>query len=710
MTKLNQTETRRRRPLTTWLKNTSLRTRLMVGIVFIAVFSILGLSFISSTSANRIVNLLLEQFGNTSREQSEQQLNDFVVDEAASIDDFFQETTNNLTIVSGYITTLIAQQDTIGDGRYWDAATQLTQLGENQWGNSATDPSSVLAPSTFELTEAAAKELNATIYLDFLVPELLAAKPEIVAIYYLNTDGITQYFPNIDLANVVGDFDARERPYYRALLPETGVDRSSYWTVPYLDAALGGLIETNSVPVYDSDGNFRGVVGADVQITTITSRVANLNVNANGYAFMIDSGGRFISIPEVAYADFGLDSADVPSNGIPKITGFNITTPLRPIMSKMTNLEQGVEIFTQNGVDKFIAYAPVQSAGYSLGIVVSVNEIQSSYFTTRDRVAVEANSSFRLGLLVTITILIAAVIIGYLMSRVLTRPLAALTSAAEEVTAGNLHIDINTDMGGEFGTLAKAFKEMTAQLRSLIGSLEQRVANRTQALETSAEISRRLSTILDQQQLVSEVVNEIRSALNYYHAHIYIFDEQSQKLVMAGGTGRAGKSMLTAGHSLSLDQGLVGQAASMKEPVLIPDVSQNPRWLPNPLLPDTKAELAVPILMGNTLLGVLDVQHNVANGLSDEDVRLLQTISNQIAVALRNARLYERAQRQADQEAVINQIGQRIRNAVDIESVLQIAAHELGDVLGVQRTIVQIDAPRSDQATIVERENNGYSN
>jgi PAS domain S-box-containing protein len=112
---------------------------------------------------------------------------------------------------------------------------------------------------------------------------------------------------------------------------------------------------------------------------------------------------------------------------------------------------------------------------------------------------------------------------------------------------------------------------------------------------------------------------------------------------MAGGTGEAGREMLARGHTIPLERGLVGRAAHANAPVLVPDTAGEPGWLPNPLLPETKAEIAVPITIGETVLGVLDVQHNIVNGLTQEDVTLLQSIANQVAVAIQNARQYEQA-------------------------------------------------------------------
>lgn len=239
----------------------------------------------------------------------------------------------------------------------------------------------------------------------------------------------------------------------------------------------------------------------------------------------------------------------------------------------------------------------------------------------------------------------------------------------------------------------QALGESNRELQVIRTRLEERITERTRDLGISVEVSRRLSTILDPQQLVTEVVEQVRSTFNFYHVHIYLYDEKQENLLLVGGTGEAGQVMLTTGHKLPRGRGLVGRAAETNSVVLVKDVSEDETWLPNPLLPETKAEMAVPITIGRRVLGVLDIQHNVADGLQENEVTLLQSLANQVAVALQNATLYTQTQQQVEREALLNNISQRIQQAHSVDHVLQIAAEELGRALGASRATIQLANP-----------------
>jgi GAF domain-containing protein len=243
----------------------------------------------------------------------------------------------------------------------------------------------------------------------------------------------------------------------------------------------------------------------------------------------------------------------------------------------------------------------------------------------------------------------------------------------------------------EIGVLTGAFNSMTVKLQRSMEDIRRRATQVT----AMADISRHLSTIMNEKQLVAEVVKELQSAFNYYHTHIYFYDDTKENLVLAGGTGEVGITMLARGHKIQRGRGLVGRTAESNLPAFVPDTSQDPNWLPNPLLPETKAEIAVPIAVGDQVLGVLDVQHNLVNGLSLDDATLLQSIANQVGIAVRNARSYEQSRSKAEIESLINTIGQKIQRAGTVEDVLQTAIREVGVALGASRVSASLQPTRS---------------
>lgn len=326
-------------------------------------------------------------------------------------------------------------------------------------------------------------------------------------------------------------------------------------------------------------------------------------------------------------------------------------------------------------------------------------DLQLALIAEQEQSEAFENSRFLLlvGSSISAVLITIAMIAAFFITRSISNPIVEMAQVAEQIEAGNLDRTVNIHRDDEIGTLATAFNNMITRLRGLIGSLEMRVADRTKALAASTEVSRRLSTILDEQSLVSAVVDEVQSAFNYYHAHIYLLDAAGENLIMMGGTGDVGRLMLMRGHSLPVGRGLVGRAAAKSETILVPDVSKDPQWLPNTLLPDTRAEAAVPITLGSKVLGVLDIQHNIVNGLQPDDIDLLQAIASQVAIGLQNARSYTQAQRQADYESMLNAINEKIQTATTIEDVTQIAARELGQALGASRISVQIGKTNTHQ-------------
>jgi GAF domain-containing protein len=217
---------------------------------------------------------------------------------------------------------------------------------------------------------------------------------------------------------------------------------------------------------------------------------------------------------------------------------------------------------------------------------------------------------------------------------------------------------------------------------------------RAQQLAAVAEISTASSKELNIQKMLESVVHLTQRKFSLYHAHIFTFDEMTTELQIAACGWKEGDEHEgthgTATIPMAQEQSLVARAARSHQPVIVNDVKNEPGWLPNPLLPDTQSEMAVPLIIGDQLLGVLDVQSDRLNAFSQEDASIHTTLAAQIATALQNARSFEQAQLQAERESMLNTIGQKIQSATSVEAVLQIAARELGRALGAPLTVAQL--------------------
>jgi GAF domain-containing protein len=226
---------------------------------------------------------------------------------------------------------------------------------------------------------------------------------------------------------------------------------------------------------------------------------------------------------------------------------------------------------------------------------------------------------------------------------------------------------------------------------------EETTVKRAAELATVADVGTTISTILEEQQLLETVVQLTRERFDLYHCHIFLADETYQTLqVKACGWEEGSPHIGTHGDTLihtDQEQSLVAQAARSQQAVIVNNVQEDPNWLPNELLPDTRSEMAIPMVAGGRALGVLDVQAAEVDRFTDEDISIMTTLASQVAVALQNARTYAQTQQLADQEAMINLISQRIQSTTSVEDALQVAIRELGRALGAKRTNVQLGLP-----------------
>jgi signal transduction histidine kinase len=173
--------------------------------------------------------------------------------------------------------------------------------------------------------------------------------------------------------------------------------------------------------------------------------------------------------------------------------------------------------------------------------------------------------------------------------------------------------------------------------------LFQEARQRATQLEAIAELGRHITSILDLDELLSQIVELIHHILAYYHVHVFLVDEVSKEAIFRAGSGEAGRLIEEQGGvRLKVGaQGIIGWVAGSGLPLLVNDVSQEPRYVPHEALSDTRSELAVPLKIGLRVIGVLDVQSDELNAFDLDDVAVLQALGDQVAIAIENARLFE---------------------------------------------------------------------
>ncbi|MBC7225973.1 MAG: GAF domain-containing protein [Thermoflexales bacterium] len=259
------------------------------------------------------------------------------------------------------------------------------------------------------------------------------------------------------------------------------------------------------------------------------------------------------------------------------------------------------------------------------------------------------------------------------VGRRVIRPIQGLSDAAAEMEKGGVveRGELQTSLArpDEIGVLARAFLEASLRIREAIDTLEQRVnertadlARRTAQLEAAAYVARSAAEIRDVDILLDETVRLISERFGFYHAGIFLVDEAGEYAVLRAASSEGGRRMLARGHRLAVGRvGIVGYVAGTGKPRIALDVGKDAVFFDNPDLPLTRSEMALPLKVGDRVIGVLDVQSEEPAAFTEEDVAVLQTMADQIAVAIENARLLEESRRALEELRAL--YGERVREA-----------------------------------------------
>jgi len=256
-------------------------------------------------------------------------------------------------------------------------------------------------------------------------------------------------------------------------------------------------------------------------------------------------------------------------------------------------------------------------------------------------------------------------------------------------------ISIDTDLSDRVFTHAEmALAETIAgQISSAVDNsrLFQQVRHRADQLAAAAEVGRAATSLLDPDELIVRAADLIHERFSLYYVAIFIVDEKSQWAVLRYATGEAGKTLMERKHRLEIGgKSMVGTAVMSRQARVALDVGQEAVRFANPLLPDTHSEMALPLVVGGQVLGALDVQSTEYSAFAEADITVLQTVADQIAVAIQNARLYHEARSRARLEQLINRVTSKLRRTIDADSIMAATLSELQDALGARRVAARL--------------------
>jgi signal transduction histidine kinase len=305
----------------------------------------------------------------------------------------------------------------------------------------------------------------------------------------------------------------------------------------------------------------------------------------------------------------------------------------------------------------------------------------------------------------TLAVALLTTLLAAVVTRQMTQPIVRLTMRAVEIANGDLEQTVQVDRRDEIGILARAFNIMTAELRALYSGLEQKVAERTTQLReanrrlryramqlaVSAEVGRVATSILDLDILLGRVVQLIRDYYRFAYVAIFLLDDTDQWAVLREGSGELGDTLKAKGQWLSVgDPSLVGQVAEKGEPQVFSRADIQGR--PGSPLPPIHSEAAFPLRIGGRTIGVLDI-HSLHADAFEDDIKVLQCVADQIAIAIENARAYELEREAARQLREAEEMRRRF-----LANMSHALREPLTNIIGFSRVILKgIDGPISDQ-------------
>jgi sigma-B regulation protein RsbU (phosphoserine phosphatase) len=458
----------------------SLTTRILVVFVSLSVISLIVTGIVAASNIQGLGSYALNSqisLGEKAvtdstlalENQAEADLLRLAKDQAAISDTIFQKIVADTGVMADYAARLWSQPPTAGCPSY----------------SMLEKPADVYAASVYLIapgidSRTAEPEINLSANMDDIFIPVAANNPDLTSLYIGLESGVFRVYPW--MADIDPGYDARQRSWYR----QAASSARAGWSELYIDAGNRGLMVTYSRPLYAANGRLIGVLGTDVTLKTVNQNIINTQIGELGYAFLIDSLGKFIARPDLSSGDYRWDESFETEN-----LRHSSNPELQQIASRMTSGETGVAKTDFEGGQKYVAFAPVNSTGWSIGVVLPVEQIVAPVTVTQDKIntaAAEASSHIAdqirntqtVFIIICAMLILAVAVLAYRLARSISRPLLSLKEAAQAMEKGELSQEeisqLNSNEGqDEVAALSRVFAKMAAGVKAREYQLKKQV-------------------------------------------------------------------------------------------------------------------------------------------------------------------------------------------------------------------------------------------
>jgi nitrate/nitrite-specific signal transduction histidine kinase/PAS domain-containing protein len=411
------------------------------------------------------------------------------------------------------------------------------------------------------------------------------------------------------------------------------------------DGPRGEDVIVVAVPITGDQGQFLGIIAGMFRLGAPTTspfyrHITRLRIGESGSAYLVDSTGRVIYHSNTERIGEDLSTQDAVQ---------------RVLSGEMDALRTR----DLHGTKIVASFVPVPGTPWGL-----VGEETWAALTAGSR----GYQQFPL-LLLVLGVVVPALVVAVGVRRI-TKPIADLINAAQQVAGGQFGQTISARTGDEIEELADQFNLMAAQLQESYTHLERRVADRTKELAALNAIAAVVNQSLDLEAILNDALDKTLQVMEVEAGGIYLLGEGAGVLTIAVHRG-VSPQFVAGADELKVGEGFSGHVARSGEPLVVRDVSTDPRLTRTVAREEGLHSLAsVPLSSKGKVLGTLFAVTHGYREFSEQDIQLLTSIGQQIGMAIENAHLFNAEQRRADQFRVIGQVGRRVTSILAIDELL----------------------------------------